>query len=126
MSTDDPSLSQAEIAAMVGRDVGTVANWTTRYPDFPPVGARTATAIQAWLTAHPRIGRAPARDAVAGGPDRRLSLGAYAVETGRKRTTLYQYARARERYGFPEPDGDGLYRLGDLTAWDQARPGQGV
>jgi len=133
--TDGRSLTFAEIAELAGRSERTARGWPLRYEDFPPAGQRTETAIRGWLAAHPRIAGAPTRPVPDGGPDRWLTLSAYAVETDRSQSTLYQYARraaaagwppAGERHYFPRPDDAGLYRLGDLVAWDAARPGQGA
>ena len=130
------SLSFAEIAVLAGRSERTARGWPSRYDDFPPAGARTEAAIREWLAAHPRIARSPSRPVPDGGPDRWLTLSAYAIETGRRQYALYQYARKAaelgwppvgERHHFPRPrPRDGLYRLADLVDWDATRPGQGV
>ncbi len=129
------SLSLAEIAALAGRSESTVTNWPRRYGDFPPLGARTEAEVRTWLAAHRRVAGGPARPVPAGGDDRRLNLSEYARETGRHQSALYQYQRAAAAAGWPErghrrwfprPDDEGLYRLGDLVAWDRERPGQGT
>ncbi|OHV46621.1 hypothetical protein BBK14_01880 [Parafrankia soli] len=131
----DRSLTFGEIATIAGRSERTTRGWPQRYADFPALGARTEKAIRAWLKAHPGVAGPPARPVPDGGPDRRLSLSRYAVETGRAQSGLYQYSRKAERAGWPErgqpgwfprPGDDWLYRLGDLVEWDQARPGQGA
>jgi hypothetical protein len=131
----EPSLTFGQIAALAGRSERTARGWQQRYEDFPPIGQRTETAVRSWLAQHPGIAGAPTRPVPNGGPDRRLSLSAYAVETGRHQSGLYQYARkaaaagwppAGEQHHFPRPGDDELYRLGDLVAWDQGRPGQGA
>lgn len=117
--------SAREIAERTGRSLATVRGWTNRgdFPDPAEVGPRRErryrpAGVDRWLADHPAVAGPPPVDA-AGADDELVTLSEFARRIGRSRGTVYQYEP-------PEAAEGNRYRLADLRAWWDARPGQGV
>jgi hypothetical protein len=80
-------------------------------------------ALDAWFAAQPDL-LPPGRVDLSGFPvaaDERITLGRFADLIGKARATVSQH---RGRPGFPQADGDGRYRAGDLLDYWNTRTGR--
>jgi hypothetical protein len=123
-------------AARHGRTYNHVRQYWGGLPGFPePVGKLEPAeqrrgrreslfdeaVLDAWLAARPELAPPERIESFPVDLDERITLGRFASLIGKANKTVSQH---RGRPGFPESDGDGLYRASDLLEYWNRRPGR--